>query len=190
MPAWRDTRESGSTSSTCCRAWSSVCPSWHPVVLVRTASCARLASQVGTRAEVVAWDVPPLGLANLWRAPPAVGPGDLLWTPHFNVPLCGSVPLAVTLHDVLPLSAPRLAGLGRSVPVRLWFGAIRARARVVFCVSDFTRREVMARGGFGAARVLVTPLGVDRSGLATETTAPHRPRRVTPRNRRSSSSGS
>ena len=148
--------------------------SWHPVILVRSASCARIASQVGTRGEVVAWDVPPLGLSNLWRAPPAVGPRDLLWTPHFNVPLFGSAALAVTLHDVLPLSAPQLAGLGRSVPVRLWFGAIRARARVVFCVSEFTRREAMARGGLGAARVLVTPLGVDRRWFDTEATAPHR----------------
>ncbi len=147
---------------------------WHPVVMARSAVCARLASHIGDRAEVVAWDVPPLRLSNLWRAPPAVLPGDLLWTPHFNVPLRGSSPLAVTLHDVLPLSAPRLAGFGRSVPVRLWLGAIRARARVVFCVSEFTRREVMARGGLGASRVLVTPLGVDRQWFGSEATVPHR----------------
>jgi glycosyltransferase involved in cell wall biosynthesis len=140
---------------------------WRPVVLARSATCAGLASHLGAGAEVVAWDTPPLGPSNLWRAPWALRPSDLLWTPHFNVPLRGSAPLAVTLHDVLPLSAPRLAGFGRSVPVRLWLRAIRARARVVFCVSEFTQREVMARGGLGASRVLVTPLGVDRQWFGT-----------------------
>lgn len=148
---------------------------WHPVVLARTAMCADLVSRVGAGADVVAWDLPPLGIPNLWGAPPAVGTGDLLWTPHFNVPLSGSTALAVTLHDVLPLAAPRLAGRGRSLPLRLWLRAIRARARVVFCVSDFTRREVMAQGGVGASRVLVTPLGVDRLWFGDESPVPHRP---------------
>lgn len=138
----------------------------RPAVLARTDALAGLAARLGKDAEVVEWEVPPLGARNLASAPPALGPHDLLWTPHFNVPLIGSSPLAVTLHDLLPLTAPELAGRGRSVPVRLWMRAVRARARVVFCVSEFTRREAIERAGLDPARLVVTPLAVGTHWLA------------------------
>ena len=140
--------------------------SWRPVVLARAATRGDWASRLGRAADIFEWDVPPLGVRNLASAPPGLAQGDLLWTPHFNVPLVGSAPLAVTLHDLLPLTAPRLAGRGRSFAVHRWLTAIRARARVVFCVSEFTRGEAIARGALDPARLVVTPLGVDRQWFA------------------------
>jgi glycosyltransferase involved in cell wall biosynthesis len=55
----------------------------------------------------------------------------------------------------------------------LWLRAIRARARVVFCISEFTRGEAIARGGLDPARLVVTPLGVDRIWAALPTAALH-----------------
>jgi len=133
---------------------------WRPVILAGGASFAELASRLGAAAEVRPWNVRPLGIGNLWSIPPIAGPRDLLWTPHFNVPLVGRTPLAVTLHDLLPLALPRLTGPGQSVAVRLWLRAIRSRARIVFCDSAFTRREALARGALDPTRVIVTPLGV------------------------------
>lgn len=144
---------------------------WRPLVLARTASRLNLSSLLAPYAEVATWDVPPLGVRNLLSAPPGAGPRDLLWTPHFNVPVRGSSPLAVTLHDLLPVTAPRLAGRGRSFPVRLWLHVIRARARVIFSVSEFTRREAVLRGGLDDARLVVTPLGVDRRWFDAGSTA-------------------
>ena len=134
---------------------------WRPVVLARTAQKRDLASHLGPNAEVRGWDIPPLGLSNLWSVPPIASPRDLVWTPHFNVPLLRTGPLAVTLHDVLPIALPKLAGRARSVPVRLWLNAVRARAGVVFCVSEFTRSEAIAHGSLDATRLVVTSLGVD-----------------------------
>ena len=134
---------------------------WHPVILARGASKADLALRLGPDTDMRVWDVSPLGFPNLWSVPPAAGPRDLVWTPHFNVPLLRAGPLAVTLHDVLPIAAPHLAARGQSVPVRLWLKAIRARARIVLCVSEFTRREAIACGGLDATRLVVTPLGVE-----------------------------
>lgn len=136
---------------------------WRPRVLCTRANHAHVAALVARDAEIAFWDVPPLSVGDLWSAPPTTGAGDLLWVPHFNVPLRSRMPLAVTLHDLLPLTLPALAGYGRSLPVRAWLRAIRERARAVFCVSAFTRGEALRLGDLDAARVTVTHLGVDRA---------------------------
>ncbi len=136
---------------------------WRPRVLTVLAQRGALAALVGRDADVDAWDVAPLSVGDLVSAPPQIASRDLLWTPHFNVPLRSAYPLAVTLHDILPLSAPELAGYGRSLPLRAWLRAIRERARAVFCISEFTRGEVMRLAQIGPARVHVTLAGVDRA---------------------------
>jgi len=133
---------------------------WRPLVLARPAMQPALA-QALPGVEVDAWDVPPLTARCLVSIPPRTTPQDLLWTPHFNVPLRSAMPLAVTLHDLLPLTAPSLAGAGHAVPVRWWLRAIRARARAVCCVSAFTRGEAEKFGACGPGEATVTPLGVD-----------------------------
>jgi glycosyltransferase involved in cell wall biosynthesis len=134
---------------------------WRPVVLSQPAQLAALEAQAGGRVELRPWAATPLSVADLWSVPPGAGPRDLLWTPHFNVPLRGAGALAVTLHDLLPLTAPALAGTGRSWPLRLWLRSIRRRARAVFCISEFTRAEALRHGALDPARMHVTPLGVD-----------------------------
>ncbi len=134
---------------------------WRPLVLARPAMQRALAAVLPEGIEVDAWDVPPLSARCLVSVPPRATTHDLLWTPHFNVPLRSAMPLFVTLHDLLPLTAPSLAGPGRAVPVRWWLRAIRARARGVCCVSAFTRDEAVKFGACDPGDATVTPLGVD-----------------------------
>lgn len=148
---------------------------WHPRVLTGAANFRALFELVGRDADIDAWEVAPLSVADLMAVPHGVGPHDLLWTPHFNVPLRSACALAVTLHDLMPLTAPALAGYGRSLPVRAWLRAIRDRARVVFCVSEFTRGEALRLSQLDPARVHVTPLGVDHAWFAAEDAAPRAP---------------
>ncbi len=142
---------------------------WRPLVLARPAMQRALAESL-PGVEVEAWDVPPLTARCLVSVPPRATPQDLLWTPHFNVPLRSAMPLAVTLHDLLPLTAPSLAGSGRAVPVRWWLRAIRARARAVCCVSTFTRDEAVKFGACGPDDATVTPLGVDPAWFSAAST--------------------
>jgi glycosyltransferase involved in cell wall biosynthesis len=139
---------------------------WRPLVLTRAARCAHASRLVGRDAQVEPWDVAPLSIGDLVAVPPGAGAHDLLWTPHFNVPLRSAIPLVVTLHDLLPLTAPALAGYGRSLPVRAWLRAIRDRAAAVFCVSEFTRGEALKHSALDPARLHVTPLGIDRAWFA------------------------
>lgn len=145
---------------------------WRPLVLSRPGMQRAIAASLPAEVEVDAWDVPPLSARCLVSVPPRATPRDLLWTPHFNVPLRSAMPLAVTLHDLLPLTAPSLAGAGRAVPVRWWVRAIRARARAVLCVSAFTRDEAVKFGACERADATVTPLGVDPAWFDSANAAP------------------
>jgi glycosyltransferase involved in cell wall biosynthesis len=142
----------------------------RPAVLSTRAHEEELTALVGRAADFVVWNATPLSLADLWSVPPVAGRDDVVWTPHFNVPLRGRQALAVTLHDLLPLTAPELAGPGRSLPVRAWLAAIRRRARAVMCVSQFTRGEAMRVGGLAGDRLHVTPLAADPAWFATQPT--------------------
>ncbi|MCC6196235.1 MAG: glycosyltransferase family 4 protein [Burkholderiales bacterium] len=136
---------------------------WRPAILCAAARRSELTARFARDADVVSWDAAPLSVADLWSSAPVAGPHDLLWTPHFNVPLRSLGALAVTLHDLLPLTAPALAGYGRSLPLRAWLRAIRGRARAVFCVSEFTRGEALRLAALDPELVHVTALGVDRA---------------------------
>lgn len=144
---------------------------WQPVVLAAPANRDSLVTLLGRDAEIDVWSVAPLSVADLWSRPPRVGPHDLLWTPHFNVPLRSACALAVTLHDLLPLTMPTLAGAGRSLPVRAWMRAMGKRARTVLCVSQFTRGEALRLGAFAPDRIHVIPLGVNPAWSAAASAA-------------------
>jgi glycosyltransferase involved in cell wall biosynthesis len=148
--------------------------SWRPLVLTRSALATDWTARFDGSIDVEAWDVSPLSVPDLFSAPPGLNARDLLWTPHFNVPLRRGVAQAVTLHDLLPLTLPDLAGRARAIPLRWWLRAIRQRARIVFCVSAFTRDEAIRHGAGEASRFEVTHLGVNREWFAP-TPAPRNP---------------
>jgi len=137
------------------------CLALNPVLLALPGELAHATAIAQTSAEVREWAAAPLSVAE-WRPPPAGAAGDLWWAPHFNVPLWPRLPLVVTLHDLLPLSA----GAGRwplhtRLAVRAWLRAVRRRARRVICVSEFTQRQAIELGHLDAATTSVIPLGVD-----------------------------
>src|SRR5664279_1700797 len=69
---------------------------WRPLVLCTHANQSRLETSIGTAAPCAVWNVAPLSVGDLLSTPPGVGPHDLLWTPHFNVPLRSDCALAVS----------------------------------------------------------------------------------------------
>lgn len=103
---------------------------------------------------------------------PAAIPSDtaLFWAPHYNIPLAWRGPLAVTIHDVGHLTLPQ-GSLVKRLYAREMFSAVRRRATVVFCVSDWTAEEVERQIG-KPRRLTVTRNGVSPRWLCTADSLP------------------
>jgi glycosyltransferase involved in cell wall biosynthesis len=73
----------------------------------------------------------------------------LFWAPHINLPLLSPGKLLVTVHDAFYLNPPPEAvpRLDKRLYLGLLMRALPRRADAVLCVSDFTRRELLARLG-------------------------------------------
>jgi glycosyltransferase involved in cell wall biosynthesis len=81
---------------------------------------------------------------------------DLFHAPHYVVPFT-SVPLVVTIHDLIHLRHPN--ALARMYARQMIGRAVR-RSRRVLTVSESVKREIVAMFGCGEEHVVVTPNGV------------------------------
>lgn len=88
---------------------------------------------------------------------------ELLWVPHYNIPVLYKGRLLVTVHDVFHLDMPEFVpGLHRRLYAKLMFRAVAEKATHVVCVSKFTRERFLHfEPGFPAAALSVIPNGVD-----------------------------
>ena len=91
----------------------------------------------------------------------AVG-ADVYHSPGFRGPLSrGSIPIVVTVHDLVSILFPELA----SPSARLYGNGAQRRmstiADIVICNSSDTANDVERVFGIPAARIRITPLGVD-----------------------------
>ncbi len=87
-------------------------------------------------------------------------PPDLLHVPHYNAPLLFRGTLVVTVHDLIHLRLPRLARrAGASLYARAMIPRVCARARVVICPSEATRRDLLDLAPDAAPRIRVIPQG-------------------------------
>ncbi len=119
-------------------------PEWQFVLIGPEARLRELDWTSLANVTVIACDVPIYGireqLAVLRRIPRGT---DLLWVPHYNIPMLYRGRMLVTAHDVLHLAMPQYArGLLKQTYARTVFRAVRRHARAVICVSDFTVAEL------------------------------------------------
>jgi glycosyltransferase involved in cell wall biosynthesis len=92
---------------------------------------------------------------------------DLFHAPHYVVPFT-SVPLVVTVHDLIHLRHPN--PLARMYARQMIGRAVR-RSRRVLTVSETVKREIVATFGCGEEHVVVTPNGVGTPFVAKGTAA-------------------
>lgn len=100
------------------------------------------------------------------------GKRDVLWVPHYNVPLYYGGPMVVTMHDVAPLAMPEILdnAIKRSYAATLIRRAAK-QASEILCVSEFTARELRERLNVQANKITVTYPGLDAGW--PETAVPH-----------------
>jgi glycosyltransferase involved in cell wall biosynthesis len=94
-------------------------------------------------------------------------PGDtrVFWAPHVNLPLAARGRLLVTVHDAFYVRPPREARprLDKALYLGALMRALKRRATVVACVSEFTKSELERLLGPFAAPLEVVPNGIERS---------------------------
>ena len=95
-----------------------------------------------------------------WRIPAGT---DLLWSPHYNIPLAWRGRLAVTVHDLAHLAVPEfVGGVHRRAYARFMFRQVSRRANAIITVSDFTATEFDRLVGSQGVKPEVVHNGVDR----------------------------
>jgi glycosyltransferase involved in cell wall biosynthesis len=77
------------------------------------------------------------------------------------MPLAGSVPAVVTIHDLSPFFFPQTFRRVNRTYTRWAVRVAARRARVLFAVSEFTQREIIRWFEVPAERVMVTPNAAD-----------------------------
>jgi glycosyltransferase involved in cell wall biosynthesis len=87
---------------------------------------------------------------------------DVIHCPGPMVPLRSSLPLVVTVHDVLAWRAPELFSRSGAAQQRLLVSRAARRAQRIIVASEFTRSELVDLVGVPPDRVTAVPLGVDR----------------------------
>jgi glycosyltransferase involved in cell wall biosynthesis len=87
---------------------------------------------------------------------------DVLHCPGTMVPLRTTLPLVVTVHDVLAWRSPELFSRAGAAQQRLLVARAAKRADRILVASEYTRSELVDLVGISPDRIGVVPLGVDR----------------------------
>lgn len=97
--------------------------------------------------------------------PKVISPNtDLLWVPHYNIPVLFKGKMLVTIHDVAHLALPELfRGLHKKIYAKALFFAIEHRADHIICVSEFTKQELIKYTGVSSNKISVIHNGIEDS---------------------------
>ncbi len=89
---------------------------------------------------------------------------DVLWVPHYNLPLLYRGTLVTTLHDLAPLDLPEIFDhAAKRYLAGLLLQQSAARSAAILTPSQFSKDRITARLRAAPDRVHVTPLAVDPS---------------------------
>ena len=121
------------------------------------------------RLEVFATDAPVYSIAEqLLPLKGAFQDTQLLWVPHYNVPILYRGPLVVTIHDIAPLALPETLGNPvKRAYARLLTERATRHATAILSVSDFTARELETTLGVDPSKITVTYQGLEEAWPST-----------------------
>src|SRR3954454_6439938 len=137
-------------------------PGWRFELLGRLEELREFSWAAAEQVSLVSCDAPVYGIREQIQLATRIPRGtDLVWSPHYNIPLGYRGQLVVTIHDVSHLALPDLISrVHRRAYARLMFAAVKRRASAIVCVSDFTNREFRRLVGSGRATPVTILNGV------------------------------
>jgi glycosyltransferase involved in cell wall biosynthesis len=86
---------------------------------------------------------------------------ELIFSPHYTMPLLGRLPVVATFHDATFLSHPELHEPAKRVFFRAWIRLTGRRAAALIVPSRSTRDELVRRAGIRPELMTVAYHGVD-----------------------------
>lgn len=87
---------------------------------------------------------------------------DIMWSPHYNIPIFYKGKLLVTVHDVFHLAMPQFVnGIHKRLYAKFMFQMVKKKADKIVCVSKFTANELKKYVGVDEKKISVIYNGVD-----------------------------
>lgn len=88
---------------------------------------------------------------------------DVMWSPHYNIPIFYKGKLIVTVHDVFHLAMPQFVkGIHKRLYAKFMFQMIKYKADKIICVSNFTASELEKYVGLNKNKIEVIYNGIDK----------------------------
>lgn len=88
---------------------------------------------------------------------------DIMWSPHYNIPIFYKGKLIVTIHDVFHLAMPQFVkGMHKQLYARFMFNMVKYKANKIICVSNFTASELEKYVSIDKNKVEVVYNGIDK----------------------------
>lgn len=103
---------------------------------------------------------------------------DLLWVPHYNIPIFYQGKLLVTIHDVFHLAMPKFVeGIHKKLYAKIMFYLATKKAAQIICVSKFTAEELKKRTTVKQKKINIIYNGVDENWFQIKKEKPphHKP---------------
>ena len=87
---------------------------------------------------------------------------DIMWSPHYNIPIFYRGELLVTVHDIFHLAMPQFVkGINKKLYARCMFYMVKKKATHIVCVSKFTANELRKYVGINDNDISVIYNGID-----------------------------
>lgn len=87
---------------------------------------------------------------------------DIMWSPHYNIPIFYKGKLILTVHDVFHLAMPQFVkGMHKQLYAKFMFHMAKYKANKIICVSNFTASELEKFVGVDKNNIKVIYNGID-----------------------------
>ena len=149
-------------------------PNWHFRLLGDTAALRAFPWAEEGRLSLVPFRAPIYSIREQAAWPVGATKGcDLIWVPHYNIPLRWRGCLVATVHDVAHLALPDIhSSLLKGLYARAMFRLVRRRADGIVFVSRFSAEEFERLVGRPAGHARVVLNGVDDAWFGVEPGVP------------------
>lgn len=88
---------------------------------------------------------------------------DLLWWPHWNIPMFYNGKIVTTIYDAFHLRIPKnLKNIFKNIYTKLLFYFVSKKSLITFTLSEFSRRELMQLSNIDPKNIYIINLAVDK----------------------------